>query len=134
MNLDTLCAEYGHKIVHDLAKYGRLPKTDRTRLENTITKSLGVLQEDGVYAFFLFIEYFKDRNESYGAENISLECKEMLRDSGIECLRGRRDSEKDDFAALVDLTKNLDRLLLAYKLLEQTLIYARYHAKALTAI
>jgi hypothetical protein len=132
MNLDTLCAHYGYKIVQrTVDELGQLPKDKRGKLENTITKALGVLQEDGVYAFFLFIEYFKDRNESYGAEEISQDCKKLLRDSEIKLLRGRQDGENNDFDALVDLTKNLDHLLLAYKLLEQTLIYARYHAKAL---
>jgi len=46
-NLDRICAEYGQAIV-DAA--GQPDVTDRLT-----TKALGVLQENGVYALFLFL-------------------------------------------------------------------------------
>jgi hypothetical protein len=137
MNLDALCAQCGDDIVRDVAPQRQLFKKDKpANLENTITKSLGVLQQDGVYAFFLFLDYFQQRSENQAAGKavsliIANRTKELLRakDSGI--LRARQQGERDDFAALRDLSKNLDSLLLARQLLEQALIYARYHAKAL---
>jgi hypothetical protein len=134
MNLDTLCAHYGYKIVQRAAaELGQLPKDKRGRLENTVTKALSVLQEDGVYAMFLFLDYFKDRGESHGAGDAFSLAIELLRNPPLRLLRGRNraNAEQDDFPGLADLGEDLDRLLLACKLLEQTLIYARYHAKAL---
>jgi len=53
MNLDALCAQYGHRIFQQAIQskkdqQGCIPKGNRSKIENIITKSLGVLQEDGV--------------------------------------------------------------------------------------
>jgi len=45
LNLDRLAAQYAQKIVHD----------GQSGLENLITKTLGVLQEQGVYTCLLFL-------------------------------------------------------------------------------
>lgn len=139
-NLDQLCARYGYEIASS------------TRDENHITKSLGVLQEDGVYAFFLYQESKRTKapNEK-GSKNADVKkedvksragqnsgrtsdpagalsnlCAQMLRDEVLSLL-----STGDDiFEPLRMLAGNLNDLLLAKRLLEQTLIYARYHAKA----
>jgi len=54
LNLDYKCMEYGQKI----GKQGD---------ENILRKSLGVLQEDGVYAMFLWIE---DKDKEKNIRNI----------------------------------------------------------------
>ncbi len=123
-NLDSLCAQYGYEIVHTIAPNGSLPKGDRAKLENTITKSLGVLQENGVYAFFLFLAY---RHGEKGAPEVKSQALNLLRHAEVNLLSLGNDA----FQAVRQLTNNLDNLLLARQLLEQTLIYARYHAKAL---
>ncbi len=123
-NLDSLCAQHGYAIVHTIAPNGSLPKGDRAKLENTITKSLGVLQENGVYAFFLFLESRKDEKEARDTKSQALG---LLRHSKVNLLAPKN----DDFAAVRQLAEDLDQLLLARQLIEQTLIYARYHAKAL---
>lgn len=143
MNLDTLCAQRGQEIVKDVAGNGALPKNDKAKLEGTITKSLGVLQEDGVYALFLFLDYFKQRSENKinppgGAEikvseKIARRAKELLRDTNVSLLN-QPTGGQDDFSALRELTNTLDSLLLARQMLEQMLIYARYHAKAVNPI
>lgn len=124
IHLDSLCAQYGYEIVRTVAPSGSLSKSDRAKLENTITKSLGVLQENGVYAFFLFLAYRRDEK---GAPEVKSQVLNLLRHAEVNLLP----SGNDDFQAVQQLTNNLDNLLLARQLLEQTLIYARYHAKAL---
>lgn len=124
-NLDSLCAGHGYQIVHTASDNGSLLKADQAKLENTITKSLGVLQENGVYAFFLYLDY---RKEEKGAFQIKTQALELLRCSEVNLLSS---TENDHFQALRQLTNDLDNLLLARQLLEQTLIYARYHAKSL---
>ena len=55
INLDYLCMKYGHEIAECEGK-----KTDK---ENLVTKALGVLQENGPYAMFLYLEGQKKTKE-----------------------------------------------------------------------
>ena len=121
INLDQLCARYGWEIADSVQQaIGK-------NAENHITKSLGVLQEDGVYAFFLYQESRGSR-EKEGAEKIKNCAKELLKEANITGFQ----NSNDPLQAVRDhLANNLDQLLLAKRLLEQALIYARYHAKAL---
>ncbi len=123
-NLDSLCAQYGYEIVHTAAPNGSLSKGDRAKLENTITKSLGVLQENGVYAFFLYLDY---RRGEKGAPETKKQALSLLRHAEV----GLLPSGNNHFQDVQQLTDDLDNLLLARQLLEQALTYARYHAKAL---
>jgi hypothetical protein len=120
-NLDQLCAKYGWKIADEA--HQAIGKT----AENHITKSLGVLQEDGVYAFFLY-QASRGQREKPGAAKLCDQAKELLKEAGIKGF----ENTGDPLAAVRDhLAGDLDQLLLAKRLLEQALIYARYHAKAL---
>lgn len=118
-NLDLLCAEAGSSLV-SLVK----EETEKKKIENLITKSLGVLQENGVYAFFLFI---KASNERKIAEEIDKQCNKLLKRKEVRLING------DDVLAAVrnELAEDTDNLFLAKRLLEKALIYARYHAKAI---
>lgn len=124
-NLDQLCARYGYEIaqeVHNALKKGA---------DNLITKSLGVLQENGVYAFFLY-QNSRGQREKPGAEKIKEQAHALLKTAEIRPF----DTEMDALKAVrggdgvSGLASQLNDLLLAKRLLEQTLIYARYHAKA----
>ncbi|MEM4217237.1 MAG: hypothetical protein QXZ09_04390 [Candidatus Methanomethylicaceae archaeon] len=121
VNLDQLCAKYGWQMakeVHDAIK---------KQTETHITKSLGVLQEDGVYAFFLY-QASRGSREKAGADKLKEQAAEFLREAKIQAFQ----STGDPLQAVRDhLANDLDQLLLAKRLLEQALIYARYHAKAL---
>lgn len=121
VNLDQLCAKYGWQIADEVHRaIGK-------NAENHITKSLGVLQEDGVYAFFLY-QASRGSREKPGADKLTEQASALLREAGIQAFQNGADS----LAAVRDrLAGNLDELLLAKRLLEQALIYARYHTKAL---
>jgi hypothetical protein len=131
-NLDVLCARCGHDMAQQV--YHAL-KQDAQRAENHITKSLGILQEDGVYAFFLYQASRSAGNEKAAATELSTLATQLLAqrelamtgfvtmDDPLEAVRGTHTTP--------GLADNLDQLLLAKRLLEQALIYARYHAKAL---
>lgn len=121
VNLDQLCARYGWQIAE------QVHQAIGKQAENHITKSLGVLQEDGVYAFFLY-QISRGSRERPGAENLTQQAASLLREAGIQAFQ----NAGDPLAAVRDqLAGDLDQLLLAKRLLEQALIYARYHAKAL---
>jgi len=120
-NLDQLCAQFGWKIADEV--YKAIGKN----AENHITKSLGILQEDGVYAFFLY-QASRGQREKSGAERLRDQAKELLKQAGIYGFA----NTSDPLATVRDhLAGDLDQLLLAKRLLEQALIYARYHVKAL---
>jgi hypothetical protein len=128
-NHDQLCARFGYQIATDL--YALIPRAT----ENHITKSLGVLQENGVYAFALY--QASRGNERGGAEKLARLASYLLSEahlkpfdgnSTISLLEGLRGDQQKRVTGLAD---NLDSLLLAKRLLEQALIYARYHTKAL---
>lgn len=121
INLDQLCAKCGYRIADEVQEaIGK-------NAENHITKSLGVLQEDGVYAFFLY-QVSRGKNEKDGAGKLKENAKNLLKDAG---LKGFKDLEDPLVVVRNELSNDLDQLLLAKRLLEQSLIYARYHAKAL---
>lgn len=149
-NLDQLCAQYGYDMKCKVNEH-----LDKNKTENLITKSLGVLQEEGVYAFFLYLasqareagEKSRDlkksgkdgqadgKPEQKAAAALARQAAELLGDKRIGLLGV---SGEITIARVLEaireeggLADNLDRLLLAKRLLEQALIYARYHAKAL---
>ncbi len=116
-NLDYLCIKYGQQMAKDS--------------ENTIRNALGVLQEDGVYAMFLWLES-KDRG-------IRKEIIPLLNEEEIKkyLLNDLQKSDSQNFPEgfmefcekLKDIAKDIDKLLLMKKILERTLTYALYHAK-----
>lgn len=112
-NLDLKCAQLAEKLAEGAKK-------DREKL---LTDGLGVLQEQGLYAFFLFLETSK-RGEP---QKVRRECETFLRNQGL-----LEDVQGDLFRGLQSLADRLDDLLFARDLLMQALVYARYHAKART--
>ncbi|HHU83337.1 MAG TPA: hypothetical protein GXZ26_10075 [Firmicutes bacterium] len=123
-NLDSRCAQFSYNIVNSIASNVTISKSNKSKLVNIIDKSLGVLQDNGIYAFFLYLDYRKDE---LGAEEIKENSLKLLRHEEIDLLG----KNKDHLVSVRQLTGNLDRLTLAHRLLEQMLIYARYHAKSL---
>lgn len=124
--LDMKCAEYGNMIVEEIGN-----ASEKNKIESMITKALGVLQEDGLYAFAL---YSKAKSRE---ENTEKKTAKLLYDKTFELLKtdtiGILTGDCNDLLIGIreNLSSNLDNLFLAKELLERTLVYARYHAKAL---
>jgi len=112
-NLDLACAKMGKEIADNPSK----------ELENLLTGALAVLEEQGVYALFLFL---KTQGKSLG-QTISGNLYDFLRETPQ--VSPLLSDGNDIFTALQKLGENLDNLLLARDLLRQTLVYARYHAR-----
>ncbi len=119
INLDYLAAKYAQTIIQ------QTQNKKASDIENTITKALGVLQEDGVYACFL---YLLAREKENGAVVVD-EMLNLLSSLPFGWQKPTNNSEILPFIS-EQVTKDLDRLLLAREVLEQMLIYARYGAKA----
>lgn len=122
--LDLKCAARGDKIITDIGS------DEKNKIESVITRSLGVLQEDGVYAFALYLASKKGKNRSVEEKTVS-----SVFANAFGLLKELRllSASSEDFlkAVLTDFARNLADLLFAKDLLERTLVYARYHAKAL---
>jgi hypothetical protein len=112
-NLDLACAKVGKTIAERSSK----------EIENLVTSALAVLEEQGIYALFLFL---KTRGGS-GAENVNQKIYEFLKVTPQQA--PLLSDNADVFTSLQQMAKNLDKLLLARDLVRQTLVYARYHAR-----
>lgn len=144
LNLDYLAAKHAQRIIADTASVKKA-----SDVENAVTKALGVLQENGVYACFVFaLSRAKPGEKGELAKEaiiFSIIIREML-----WLLKELPHTLPDELpieatassvaiapkaAQILHLvaehvTRELERLLLAKEVLEQMLIYARYGAKA----
>jgi hypothetical protein len=123
LNLDYKCMEYAQKIIL------KMPGDKIKNTENNIRKSLGVLQEDGVYAMFLWLED-KDKEKK-----IRKNLTDLLNESEISkyFLSGLDKFPDNDFKKFCEklkrAAKDIDELLFMKKILERTLTYSLYHSK-----
>ncbi|MBI4337016.1 MAG: hypothetical protein HY683_04215 [Chloroflexi bacterium] len=137
-NLDLDCAEAAAAIADG--------KVDRGLIDN----ALGVLQEDGVYALFVYTLSRLKKGE--GAATLLRSLNDLMKNVDIwkSCIKCPENSDNDDQAinradkraevtasarALRSAVQqlDLDTLFLAKDLLQHTLVYARYHARAIAA-
>ncbi|GIV98635.1 hypothetical protein [Roseiflexus sp.] len=137
-NLDRLAAKHGQEIIRRVVDEEETQKNKRedekkskqqltTSIENTITKALGVLQENGVYACFLYLLAREKENGSVVVD----EMLNVLNGLGFGWGKPASNSPEAVLAHVSDkVTADLEHLLLAKETLEQMLIYARYGAKA----
>ena len=113
-NLDISCAELGRKL-------SVIDRVDEKLLQD----SLSVLEEQGLYAFFL---YLKAHGKGPGKE-VTAKCYQFLRDNPVICQK-LHSSGNNVFDAILELSQSIDDLIFARELLIQALVYARYHSKA----
>jgi hypothetical protein len=102
-------------------------------LENVATKTLGVLQESGVYAAVLYT-FTRAEKQKPAAAAIRKGLLDMLQKLGITLEAGPNAATILPTFILPALTesicKDLDRMLLVKQVWEQALIYTRFGAKA----
>ncbi|MBE3588100.1 MAG: hypothetical protein IMW93_06020 [Thermoanaerobacteraceae bacterium] len=134
LNLDLLTAGYAQEMVEKARGMTEGANKSIEALERLVTKTLGVLQEQGIYAMILFL-HSRSSTEKELAKTIQASLSGLLRE--LPELRNNDQLPADD-AQLQEALKffkenilnDLDTLLLIRDLYEQTLIYARYGAKA----
>ena len=119
-NLDAMINRIGFEIVEEIKKKGK----DEAKYKNEIEKVLGVLSNDGVYAYYVYVKSKK-------IEDVFLE-----KIKGILEYIDIKDNNENSFNELNQeffetLSENLSDLLFFREILEKILIYARYHAKAM---
>lgn len=106
--------------------------------ENIITKSLAVLAEQGMYAFGLFLATRKREQDKTPAQRIDAEARRLLQSAGLASADQSRAPDMPTFYRSLTTAQQgespaeaLRRILLSKQLLETTLTYGRYAAKAL---
>jgi hypothetical protein len=132
-NLDRLAAQTAQSII----------KKTQQQAGNLITKTLGVLQKNGVYAATLFLLSRTSNEKEIAEKSVLPELVNILSSTKLSSFnlkyegKGNFDNAKDRSAAEALLRhisdrvcNDLDTLLLVKQVWEQTLIYARYGAKA----
>jgi hypothetical protein len=128
-NLDLACARAGKGIAEKLSQTSQAGDAKNLKeIEKLMRDGLSVLEEQGVYAFFLFTgvkaQSKKIRKQT---EIVSNELHEFLKNTPWQAhLLG---GGNNLFDSLQELAENLDKLLLARDLLRQTLVYALYHVR-----
>lgn len=116
-NLDQKCFECSIHVT-DIPE--ARDKKKAKDLLNLINKSLGVLEENGVFAFFVYLKS-EDKKERRIEKNV------------IGLLNCVFNKELDGTLGKTKLLADeINDLLLAKSLIEKTLIYARYQAKAMS--
>src|SRR5438067_3360030 len=117
-NLDLLAAKTSQEIIKETLAH------KASEVDNLITKALGVLQENGVYAAMLYL-YSRTSTDKSIAEQVRPKLMSLAKELDL-----RPPEQRDAAVNLKFLTdticNDLDRLLLVKQLWEQTLIYARY--------
>lgn len=110
-NLDIRCAEVGRELanINDME-------------EKILSDALAVLEEQGLYAMFLYV---KARYKGV-ASDFQRHCKTLLQ----EVFNERISTSADVLEVVKRLAENLDDLLFARDLLRGALSYARCHLKA----
>lgn len=139
VHLDKLAAERAQAIVKKnreaIVKKNRDQKRNADDVDNLVTKALGVLQENGLYACGLYLLSRTQKKEQDIAGAVRAELVNLL--AALPFGWGRPETGRPEDEALLAYLSgrvagdpHLERLLLAKETLEQMLIYARYGAKA----
>ncbi|SDN71786.1 hypothetical protein SAMN04488516_10592 [Desulfonauticus submarinus] len=125
INLDKICAEFGmdllNKNIADSLTFEKRKKKVKS-FETEITKALGIIVEDGPFAFLIWLESQKD-DPHIAMMSITKEL--LLKLKLIE------DSNIDIEKKFLKLSEDLTKTLFVKTILEKMLIYARYKAKAM---
>ncbi len=118
INIEPICARYGMKIMENAGDRG----------ETIVTKALGVLVENGIYAMSLFLLTCQDKD--YGRRVLTRELAGLWKEPGIDLIPAATQANQDNvLKAVRNMTNDISKLILAKKITEQALTFARYHAK-----
>jgi len=124
LNLEPICAKWGRAMIEAPTAGNSLDDQ-----ANTIAKTLGVLVENGLYAMGVFL--LSSKNNAYGARILTEHLTGLWQECNLFEIDEDEPLDKEmALAGIQDIAENLFKLLLAKKLAEQAMIFARYHAKA----
>jgi len=117
-NVEALCARYGSQIVQNKGS-----EKEAKRLETVTRNALGVLREEGLFAFYIYLQY----RLKEGGEVIWTQVGKLWQDKAVGPLLSGNGEERKQVIAL---TESLNDILLAREVTERALIYALYGLRA----
>lgn len=125
--LDQLAMQHAQKTIEKT----NAVKTKKwaNAVENLLTKTLGVLQEQGVYASLLFL-FSRKSDDHIIAEKLLPVIYDLTEKLPFGWNVDRVDVQSTLKFYANTVSDNLDKLLLTKEVYEQMLIYARFSAKA----
>lgn len=116
--LDKISAEIGFDLAERF-KEG----DDADKLETIVTKAIGILIEDGLLAYVIWLESRGKKEKEYTKEILD-KSKDLLRELKLT-------TENDPINMALEISSSIEKTLLARQLLERMLVYTRYRAKSL---
>mgnify|MGYP000244573838 FL=1 len=117
--VDKILAEVGFDLAESFKE-----KDDADKLETIINKAIGVLIEDGLLAYVIWLKSREKKEEKYTTK-ILKKTEDLLRE------RLKLTTENDPINMALEISSSIEKTLLARQLLERMLVYARYRAKSL---
>jgi len=117
--VDKILAEVGFDLAENFKE-----KDDAGKLETIINKAIGVLIEDGLLAYVIWLKSREKKEEKYTTK-ILKKTEDLLRE------RLKLTTENDPINMALEISSSIEKTLLARQLLERMLVYARYRAKSL---
>jgi len=121
--LERICAEIGFGLVDKIVKEAQNKTNVAKELEKIVTKALGILIEDGLFAYAIWLE-----SENKDPHKVIIESSLGLL-KRLKLIKNYQNNLRE--AILNDISPYIEKTLLARQLLERMLVYARYRAKAL---
>jgi hypothetical protein len=119
-NLDFLCMQAAQTMAAGTG--------EKSAKENLATKALGVLLQNGPYGMVLYLQIQK-KDKDIAAE-FREQLLTLISKAAIEPAPPSSGDFSDITKWLQKIAANLDTYLFVKRLWQQTLTYARYHAKA----
>lgn len=129
-NLQHLCATKAHKLYEKL--YGNAGKKYKDA-ETHVRNSLGILQEQGLYAFYLYQCYRADKPDKPGSGGTPVmeELDKLLHETDVAAALGLGTDQQNLRERIVSLLGlDLGRIFLAQEILDRMLTYTLYHLRA----
>ncbi len=121
INLDNIAAEIGFKLAE-------VNKDNAKDFERIVTKALGILVEDGLLAYAIWLE---SEDEEKIIDEIINKSYDLLKDKMGLIKNDYNGKDKLRKAILYEISRDIRKTLLARQLLERMLTYAKYRAKAI---
>lgn len=136
-NYDFFCVDFAKRLVDDVSVDINKNIFSSGEVENSITKGLSVLYNNGLYAFLLYMVWKKNTGTRVERRVYGLVDQYLVGETGASSLLRIKEMNlplaeaKDPLEAGKTLSQNFDNLLFAKELLGRTLAYARYQTKGL---
>lgn len=137
LNLDLEAAGKAQAIIQEAVVNSQIKSSE---VENLVTKALGVVQENGIFAGLLYLYSVKDKDTKI-AKPVRTELLKLLPKIttetsatidaiiAMESAGQTKEAARQALNRIIAVSENLETLLLVKQVWEQTLIYARYGAK-----